>query len=119
MSNPVQILTRGFGSSTPTFVVIMPIWMSLKSLIANISQSSISLDLFAPKRVCGTPLLVPREWLVVLGKDSAPSVKSSWCVLDMNPGCFVCEVGQTMFMFMSFTVTQGTMVQCMSVSLIL
>ena len=61
---PVQVL-RGFGSSIPIFVVFMPIWtswqwldrsmmfwfvLSLKYLIAAISQSSVSLALVAPNR---------------------------------------------------------------------
>ena len=40
---------------------------------AAISHSSVSLALVAPNRGCGTPLLVPRVWLFMLGKDSAPS----------------------------------------------
>ena len=61
----VQVLTRGLGFSIPTFVVFMPIWksrmwldrimmfwfvLSLKSLFAAISQSSVSLALVAPNR---------------------------------------------------------------------
>ena len=59
--------------------------MSLKSLIVAISQSSLSLALVATNKGCGTPLLVPRVWLIMLGKDSAPSGRASWSVLAMNP----------------------------------
>ena len=59
----VQVLTSVFRSSIPTFVVFMPIWeswlwldlimmfwfvLSLKSLIAAVSQSSLFLVLVAP-----------------------------------------------------------------------
>ena len=67
--------------------------LSLKSLIAAISQSSVSLALVAPNRGCGTPRLVPRVSLFRLVKDSAPSSRASWSVLVMNPVCFVFAVG--------------------------
>ena len=86
----VQVLTRGFGFSIPTFVVFMPIWMSwlwldrimmfwfvlsLKSKfkvfgLSRVSQSSISLALVASKKGCGTVVLGPRVWLFMLGKES-------------------------------------------------
>ena len=50
------------------------------------------LALVAPNRGCGTPLLVPRICLLMLGKDSAPSGRASWSVLAMNPVCFVFAV---------------------------
>ena len=91
----VQVLTRGLGFSIPTFVVFMPIWMSwlwldrimifwivlsLKSLIAAISQSSVSMALIAPNRG-------------IFEKDSASSCRASSSVLAINPLCFVFEVG--------------------------
>ena len=63
--------------------------LSLKSPIAAISQSSVSLALVAQNRGCATPLLVPRIWLFMKGKDSTPSSRASWSVLAMNPVCFV------------------------------
>ena len=75
---------------------------SLKSLIAAISQSSVSLALVAPNTDCRTLLLVHRVWLCMLGKDSAPSGRASysapsgrasWSVLATNPECFVFVVG--------------------------
>ena len=66
--------------------------LSLKSLIAAISQSSVSLALVAPNRGCRT-LLVPTVWLCMLRKDSVSSSRASWSVLDMNPVCFVFAVG--------------------------
>ena len=73
---------------------IMMFWfvLSLKSLIAAISQSSVSLALVAPNRGCGTLFPVRRVWLIMLGKDSAPSGRASWSVLFMNPVCFVIAV---------------------------
>ena len=80
------VLTRGFGSSIPIFVVFIPIWtswlwfdlimifyfvLSLKYIIDTITQSSISLALVAPNRGRGTLVLVLRAWLCMLGKDSA------------------------------------------------
>ena len=50
------------------------------------------LALVAPNRGCGTPLLVPRICLFMLGKDSAPSSRASWSVVAMNPVCFVFAV---------------------------
>ena len=44
---------------------------------------------------------------------------ASWSVLVMNPVCFVFTVGRTIFMCMPFTITQGTMVHFMIVSLTL
>ena len=93
--------------------------LSLKSLIAAISQSSASPALIVPNRSCGTLVLVPMVWLFMFGKDSAPSGRASWSVLDMNPVCFVFAVGYTIYMFMPFTVTQDIMVNFMPVSLTL
>ena len=106
----VNVLIGGYGSSILIFVVFMIIWtswlylvdrimmfwfaQSLKSLIAAISQISISLALVAPNGGYGTPLLVPMLWLFMLGKDSAPSGRASWSVLAMNPVCFVFAVGK-------------------------
>ena len=67
--------------------------LSLKSLIAAISQSFAALALVAPNRGCGTPHLVPRGWLILLGKDSAPSGRASWSVLATSLVCFVFAVG--------------------------
>ena len=64
----------------------------LNSLIAAISQSFVSLVLVATSRGCGTPLLVPRVWLCMIGKDSAHSGRASWSILTMNPVCFVFAV---------------------------
>ena len=63
--------------------------LSLKSPIAAISQSSVSLALVAHNRGCGTPHLVPSVWLFMLGKDSAPSGRASWSVLATSLVCFV------------------------------
>ena len=49
------------------------------SLIASISQSSVSLALVATNRGCWTPHQVHRVWFFMLGKDSAPSGGASWC----------------------------------------
>ena len=62
--------------------------LSPKSLIKAISQPSHPW-LWLPPIDCGTPLLVPRVWLFMLGKDSSPSSRASWSVLAMNPVCFV------------------------------
>ena len=67
--------------------------LSVKSLIAAFSQSPVSLALVASNRGCGTPLLVARVLLFMLGKDSAPSGRASWSVLATNPVCFVFAVG--------------------------
>ena len=67
--------------------------LSLKSLIATISQSYVSLDLVVHSRGFRTPLLVPQKWHFLLGKDSIPSGRASWSVLVMNPVCFVFAVG--------------------------
>ena len=64
--------------------------LSLKSLIAAISQSSVSLALVAPNRGCGTLLLVPRVWLWMLGKDCAPSGRASWSVLANDGALYDC-----------------------------
>ena len=68
---------------------IMIFWfvLSLTSLITDISKSSVSLPLVAPKRCRGTPHLVPRIWLFILGKDSAPSGRASWSVLATRLVC--------------------------------
>ena len=104
----VQVLTTGFEFSIPTLVVFMPIWMSwlwldlimmfwfvfsLKSMIAAISQSSVSLALVAPNRGCRIPLLVSRILFFILVEDSAPSGRASWIILAMNHVCFVFSVG--------------------------
>ena len=130
----VQVLTRGFGFSTPTFVVFIPIcmnwlWMdrimifwfvlSLKSLIAAISQSSVPLALVEPNRGCGILLLVPRVWLCMLGMDSAPTGRTSYSVLAMNPVCFAFAVGSTISMFIPFTVTHVMTVHFMTLSMTL
>ena len=125
----VQVLTRGFVSSIPTFVVFMPNWGELavagsdydvlvcaKSKVSDRRHLS---ELRIPGFGCRTPLLVPRVWLFMLGKDSASSGTASWSVLAMNPVCFVFSVGYTTFMFMPFTITQGMMVHFMIVSLTL
>ena len=67
--------------------------LSLKSLIAAISWRSVSMALVAPKRGCGTPLLVPRVRLIMLRKDSAPAGRASWSVLAMCPVCVIFAVG--------------------------
>ena len=74
--------------------------LSLKSLIAAISQSSVSLVLDASNRGFGTLLQVPRVWLSMLGKDSAPSGRASWRVRARNP---LFAVGSIIFRFMPFT----------------
>ena len=56
-------------------------------------RATYPIALVAPSRGCGTLLLVPRAWLFMLGKDSAPSFRTSWSVLAMNPVCFVFAVG--------------------------
>ena len=104
----VQGLSIGFVSSIPTFVIFVPIWtirlcldrimlfwyvLILKSLFAAISQSYVSLVLAAPNRSGETPLLVPRLWLFMLRKDSAPSGRASLNILAMNPVCFVFAIG--------------------------
>ena len=60
-----------------------------------------------------------RVWLFTLGKYSAPSGRGSWSVLATSLVCFVFAIGYLIFMFMPFTVTQGTMVHFMSPSLTL
>ena len=87
---------RGFMPNWTSWLwldLIMMFWfvLSLMSLIAAISQSSVSLALVAHNR--RTPLLVPSVWLFMLGKDSAPSSRASWNVLAMNPACFVFSIG--------------------------
>ena len=46
-----------------------------------------------PNRGCGTLLLVPRIWLCMLWKYSAPSSRASWSILATNPVCFLFAVG--------------------------
>ena len=104
----VQVLTRGFWFSILTFVFFMSIWMSwlwldrimmfwfvlnLKSCIAAISQSSISLAFVAPNNGNETLLLVPRVWHCILRKDLASYGRASWSVPAMNPVYFVFVVG--------------------------
>ena len=110
ISSKVQflVLIGGFGSFILIFVVFMPIWTSwllldrvmvfwfvlgLKSLIAAVSQSSVSLALVASNRGWGTPHLVPRVSLFMLGKYSASSGRASWSVLATSLVCFVFAVG--------------------------
>ena len=52
-----------------------------------------------------SPNPLPRVWLFILGKDSAPSGGVRWIVLAMSLVCFVFAVGYINFMFMPFTVT--------------
>ena len=66
---------------------------SLKSLIAVISQISVSLALVATNRGRGTPHMVPTVWLFMLGKDSAPSGRASWGVFALSLVCFAFAVG--------------------------
>ena len=83
-------------NSITTFVVFMPIWMSslwldrimmlwfvlsLKSLIAAISQSSVSLTLVALNRGCRTILLVPRVWLWCYGRIPFLPAEQVWVFL--------------------------------------
>ena len=44
-----------------------------------------------PNRGCGTLLTVPRVWLFVFGKDSAPSGRKNWSVLAMNSVFRICS----------------------------
>ena len=73
--------------------------LSLNSLIAAISYSSVSLALVAPNRGRGTPHLVHRVWLFMLGNDSDFSGRASWSVLATSLVCFVFAVGLTFFIF--------------------
>ena len=51
------------------------------------------LALVVPNRGCRTPLLVPRVWLFMIRKDSAPSDRASWSFPATNPACFTFGVG--------------------------
>ena len=101
----VPVLTRGFGFSIPPFMVFMPIWMSrlwldrimmfrfvlsLKSLIAPISQSSVSLALVAPNRGCRTPLLVPMHGTALYVREGFCSFWQSKLECSFHESCLFC-----------------------------
>ena len=99
----VQVVIGEFGSSILIFVIFMPIWtswlwldpiimfwfvLSLKSLIAAISQSPVSLALVAPNRGWGTPHLVPRVWLYV--REGFLSFRQSKLECSCHESCVFC-----------------------------
>ena len=87
--------------------------LSLKSDRRHLSGLRILyLAFVALNRCCGTPLLVPRVWLFMLGKDFAPYGRACCSVLAMNPVCFVFAVGQFFYVDV-ITITQGTMIHLM------
>ena len=87
----MQVLTRGFGSSIPTFVGFMPIWMSWL-LLDRIIMFSFVLSKKVSDRRHLSELCTPgfgrpqqrlrkstpgaRVWLFMLEKDSAPSERA-------------------------------------------
>ena len=99
----VRVLINVSGFSIPTFVNgfhdnldelavpgsdydVLACAESTDSDRRHISELCIH-GLVVPNSGCGILLLVPRVWLCMLGKDSAPSGKASLSVLAMNPLC--------------------------------
>ena len=72
--------------------------------------------------------MVPSVWLIMLGKDSAPSGRASRSAIAMNPVFRICSRINNIYVYAFYpnhnthlvaSVTQGTMLHFMIVSLTL